>query len=101
MKMLNIPVKLVLDLTDEQNYGFEKLKLTMSDKGTFILKGEEDGEKGLNILIMYDAMCGWLLDLKMPIKKETVDKFIEVCDLYYALGENILKLDEYGIMESD
>ena len=100
MRQLNIPQSFLRH--NEANYGFENLKLLLRDDGRFCLYGdivEEDEEREDGILILiYNCKNDWITNLSISIKKETLDKFIEICKVYYDLGDNIIILNEYGIM---
>ena len=99
MRILNIPQNFLRH--NEAVYGFENLKLLLKD-GHFYLYGDvvEDGEDRINdvLMIRYSYKNHWIISLNISMRKETLDKFIEICRVYYDLGDNIITLNEYGIM---
>ena len=98
MKTLNIPQGFIKHMNADANYGYDNFKLTMSDTNVFSLYADEDGGKDNVTLVRYDAEDKWIYNLSTPILVGTLDLFIELCKRYYELGDNIIKLTEYGIM---
>ena len=98
MKTLNIPQGFIKHMNADSKYGYDNFRLTMNDKHIFSLYADEDGGENNITLIRYDYEFGWIYNLGTPIFKETLDKFIELCKMYYDIGDNILTLNEYGIM---
>ena len=99
MRILNIPQNFLRH--NEAVYGFENLRLLLKD-GHFYLYGDivEDDEDRANdvLMIRYSYKNHWIIALNISIKKETLDKFVKICKVYYDLGDNIITLNEYGIM---
>lgn len=96
---LNIPFNFIKHMNADDNYGYENFRLQMSDKHVFSLYADDGCGKNNITLIRYDYEFGWIYSLETPILKETLDLFIDLCKTYYDLGDNILMLTEYGIME--
>ena len=96
-KTLNIPQSFIKHMNADDNYGYENFKLT-KDKGIFSLYADSDDGRGNVTLVRYDVEWGWIMSLDIPILKETLDLFVKLCEIYRDLGDNILKLTEYGIM---
>ena len=97
-KTLNIPYGFIKHMNADDNYCYDNFRLTMSDKRIFALYADEDGGEDNATLIRYDCEFKWIYSLKTVMLKETLDLFVELCNMYYELGDNILELTEYGIM---
>ena len=96
-RTLNIPQSFIKHMNADDNYGYENFRLT-EDKGVFLLCADSDDGRGKVTLIMYDVKWGWIMSLDTPIFKETLDLFVKLCETYRDLGDNIIKMTEYGIM---